>query len=40
MNIPDHFAVLNMLSIGYPNEERKPYDMEKLPVEKIHNNVF
>ena len=40
MNIPDHFAILNILSIGYPNEERKPYDMEKLPVDKIHNTVF
>ena len=24
--IPEHFAVLNILSIGYPNEDRKPYD--------------
>ena len=26
LKIPDHFAVLNIISIGYPDEERKPYD--------------
>jgi len=40
LNIPSHFAVLNIISIGYPNEERKPYEEEKLPVEKIHTEKF
>ena len=38
--IPNHFAVLNILSIGYPNEERKPYDEDKLSVEKIHTETY
>jgi len=40
LGIPSHYAVLNIISIGYPNEERKPYDEEKLPSEKIHTERF
>jgi nitroreductase len=40
LNIPEHFAVLNIISIGYPNEERKPYDESKLAIEKIHSDKF
>lgn len=40
LNIPEHFAVLNIISIGYPNEERKPYDESKLAIEKIHSEKF
>ncbi len=40
LNIPEHFAVLNIISIGYPNEERKPYDENKLAIEKIHSEKF
>lgn len=40
LSIPDHFAVLNILSIGYPNEERKPYDDDKLAIDKIHTEKF
>lgn len=40
LNIPDHYAVLNIVSIGYPNEERKPYEVEKLAIEKIHTECF
>jgi nitroreductase len=40
LNIPDHFAVLCIISIGYPNEERKPYDENKLIIEKIHTEKF
>jgi len=32
--------VLNIISIGYPNEERKPYDESKLAIEKIHSEKF
>ncbi len=35
LNIPDGFAVECIISIGYPADERKPYDLEKLPYEKI-----
>jgi nitroreductase len=38
--IPPHFAVLCIISIGYPNEERKPYDDDKLETEKIHVEKF
>ena len=40
LNIPSHFAVLNIVSIGYSNEIRKEYDEDKLPVEKIHTEKF
>jgi nitroreductase len=40
LNIPSHYAVLNIISIGYPNEERKAYDENKLPIEKIHSEKF
>ena len=40
LGIPPHYAVLNIVSIGYPDEERKPYDEAKLPYDKIHQEVF
>jgi len=40
LNIPNNFAVLNIVSIGYSNEERKPYDEEKLSLEKIHSELY
>ncbi len=40
LGIPPHYAVLNIVSIGYPNEERKAFDEEKLAVNKIHTEKF
>src|SRR5665647_31649 len=40
LGIPSHYAVLNIISIGYPNEERKPYEIEKLATDKIHTEKF
>lgn len=40
LNIPDHFAVLSIISIGYPDEERKAYEEDKLPTQKIHFDKF
>ncbi len=40
LDIPEHFAVLSIISIGYPNEERKPYDEDKLAVDKVHIEKF
>jgi nitroreductase len=40
LDIPAHYAVLNIISIGYPDEARKPFDEDKLPVEKIHSEKF
>ena len=39
-DIPDQFKILCILSIGYPNEERKPFDTDKLITEKIHYEKF
>ena len=36
LNIPDNLEVLNIVSIGYKDEERKPYDESKLLYDKIH----
>lgn len=35
-HIPDHLTVLCVISLGYKDEERKPYDLDKLKYEKIH----
>lgn len=40
LNIPSKYAVLNIVSIGYPNEIRKPYDEDTLPIEKIRFESF
>jgi len=40
LNIPENYAVLNIISIGYPDEERKAYDENKLPLEKIHSEKY
>jgi len=40
LNIPSDYAVLNIISIGYPDEERKAYDEANLPIEKIHKEKF
>lgn len=36
LNIPEHLKVLCAIAIGYKDEERKPFDIEKLAYEKIH----
>ncbi len=36
LGIPEHLTVACVISLGYKNEERKPYDLERLPSEKIH----
>lgn len=35
LNIPSEFAVECIISIGYHADERQPYNLEKLPYEKI-----
>ena len=40
LNIPSQYGVLNIVSIGYPDEDRKPYDLEKLAYNKIHSEKF
>ncbi|MBO7234042.1 MAG: nitroreductase family protein [Paludibacteraceae bacterium] len=40
LNIPAQYAVLCVISIGYKNEDRKPYDLNKLDYSKIHHEQF
>ena len=40
LDIPEQFEVLCIIGIGYPDEERKPFDEAKLNYEKIHKNNF
>lgn len=40
LNIPEGVEVLNIVSLGYKDEERKPYDYEKLSYDKIHRDTF
>ncbi|MCQ2312284.1 MAG: nitroreductase family protein [Paludibacteraceae bacterium] len=35
-SIPENLTVLCVISVGYKNEERKDYDLSKLPYEKVH----
>lgn len=35
--IGENLTVVCVISLGYKNEERKPFDFEKLPYQKIHN---
>lgn len=34
--VPDELTVLCVISVGYKNEERKDYDLTRLPYEKVH----
>lgn len=34
--VPEDRTILCVISLGYKDEERKPYDLEKLKYEKIH----
>ncbi len=38
--IPDDRTVLCVISIGYKDEERKPYDPAKLRYDKVHNGKY
>lgn len=37
VGIPDNLTVLCAISLGYKDEERKQYDLEKLLYNKVHN---
>lgn len=40
LKIPEELNVVNVIAIGYKNEERLPHDVERLPFEKIHRNRY
>ena len=39
-DIPENLTILCVISLGYKDEERKNYDLEKLKYEKIHNEKY
>ncbi|MDO9153508.1 MAG: nitroreductase family protein [Paludibacter sp.] len=40
LNIPEKFAVLCIISIGYPNEIKNAFEEDKLQTEKIHFDKY
>lgn len=40
LGIPERYEVQCMMAIGYKDQERKPYDKDKLAYEKIHRERF
>ncbi|SJZ81023.1 nitroreductase family protein [Garciella nitratireducens] len=40
LSIPQKYRIECMIALGYPAEEKKPHDEEKLCYEKIHKNSF
>lgn len=38
--IPENLTVLCVISLGYKDEERKDYDLDKLKYEKIHYEIY
>ena len=40
LEIPEQFGVECIIAIGYPNEQKKPYEEDKLQYEKLHYNKF
>jgi nitroreductase len=34
--IPENLNVLCAIALGYPAEEKKPYELDKLKYEKVH----
>ena len=38
--IPDNRTVLCLISLGYKDEERQNYDLDKLKYEKIHQEKY
>jgi len=40
LEIPGQYEILAILAIGHPAEERKPYNPDQLPWEKVHIEHF
>lgn len=40
LNIPDNYGVLAVLSLGYKDEQKKPYNEDDIDFSKIHYNKF
>ena len=39
-NIPDHLNILCIVSVGYKNEQRRAYQLDKLQYDKIHYEQY
>ncbi|MBR6265004.1 MAG: nitroreductase family protein, partial [Bacteroidales bacterium] len=39
-NIPENYEVLSVIAMGYKQEERKPFDLNRLQLDKIHTEKF
>ena len=39
-DVPENRTVLCVISLGYKDEERKDYDLDKLPYNKVHNEKY
>lgn len=40
LGIPQKYSVECIVAIGYPAEDKQPYDEEQLPYQKIHYNKY
>jgi nitroreductase len=40
LQIPEKYAIHNLLSIGYSDEQKTPFDASKLAAQKIHYDKF
>lgn len=40
LSLPENYGVLTILTIGYKDEEKNPYDDSKLDFEKVHYDEF
>lgn len=40
LNIPTDFRVESMIAIGYPDEEKEPYNEDDLLFDKVHYNTY
>ena len=38
--VPENLTVICVVTVGYKDEERKTYDLDKLPYEKIHYEQY
>lgn len=39
-NLPENLTVLCLISMGHKDEERRQYELEKLPYEKVHKETY
>lgn len=40
LGYPENYKLQAILTVGVPNEEKAPYELDKLPMEKVHKEKF